>query len=155
MWARRAPMLVSSLFLHQLSQRKRRRRDSRYFTSLVSSHSSYRFCSEPPPHLACPQALELPDKAQPPCHQRLRLGNPLQKTTENQLGPTYLVGRSLVLWWSLKSTPTISIIITTHLYSVLCSFVCVCYDFMIGRCSHLDVEVASGQLQGSAQTRKE
>ncbi|KAJ8787591.1 hypothetical protein J1605_022906 [Eschrichtius robustus] len=50
------------------------------------------FFSEPPPHIARPQALELLDKAQPPGHQRLRLGNLLQKRKENHPGPTYLVG---------------------------------------------------------------
>ena len=57
-----------------------------------TTYYSYRFCSEPPPHIACPQALEVLDKAQPPRHQRLRLGTTLQKTAENQLGSTYLVG---------------------------------------------------------------
>lgn len=37
------------------------------------------------------------------------------------------------------------------LYSALRSFVCMCFDFTIGRRRNLDVEVAAGQRQGSAQ----
>ena len=153
MWARRAPILVSSLFLHQLSQRKRRRRDSRYFTSLEP-----RFFSQllqillraPSPH-------RLSSGPRAPGQSTASLSSapaPREPPPENDGEPTrsHLLGWSLVLWWSLESTPTIAIIITTHLYSVLCSFVCMCYDFMIGRCRHLDVEVASGQRQGSTQT---
>lgn len=145
-------MLVSSLFLRQLSQRKRRRRDSRYFTSLEP-----RFFSQllqillraPSPHC-------LSSGPRGPGQSTASLSSapaPREPPPENGGEPTrsHLLGWSLLLWWSLESTPTIAII-RTHLYSVLCSFVCVCYDFMIGRCRHLDVEVASGQLQGSAQT---
>lgn len=42
---------------------------------------------------------------------------------------SHLLGWSLVLWWSLKSKPTTIAVIITHLYSVLCSFVCMCYDW--------------------------
>lgn len=50
-----------------------------------------------------------------------------------------------------KAPTTIAIIIPPHLYSALCSFVCMCCDFTIGRCRNLDVEVAAGQRHGSSQ----
>lgn len=49
---------------------------------------------------------------------------------EPLLGPHQL-GWSVVLWWSLNSKSAIAIISTTHLYSALCSFVCMCRDFSI------------------------